>query len=442
MLRFIVVVFALLVSTRMVADALTIEAAHSVTIDSTARLSPHAVQFSKTSLCFRTVAASAERTDTIVSTHCSFDGGATFEVVKDANDMCVRGIMIASQLLCPGEQVQQPEEGEAEYSVVSHEIRGAAIHGESSKKRFVFKGNKHTGLLNQVSFNGNAAHIEEEDAYIFVSTVVNEAGDKKVVAFRSEDGFTYTAVSVLPGLEEAEQHYTVSEGGRKLSVLSSFSGSYYTSVSSGYGGKFWSAMKVLNTTAPPASVTYPSGAQLQYACSNETSQGARWYVADDKSVRAIAEESAALPSVSGTSRQPLLLAFPVDGVTSDKKGLLVLQDESTGDGQARVRASAFVVDDSAEEQEKAAKIAKEREAWQKKEAARLKAKLEMFEREKAQRRERRRKEAERKARFVALDQPNVLAAKVFLEKDGEMVVVRRVHKDSISLEKELFFGDL
>ncbi|AYU77981.1 hypothetical protein LdCL_180010400 [Leishmania donovani] len=355
--------------------------------------------------------------------------------------MCLRGIVVDHQLFCPHEQVQQPEDGDAEYAAFSFKVQNATIYKKNSERRFVFKGDKLTGVLNQVYFNGNAIYMEEDDAYIFLSTTINEAEDKKVVVFRSEDGFVYNAISVIPNLQEAQQHYMIYEGGRVLSVVSSFNGSYYTSVSSGYAGRHWSAMRMLNVSTPPASVMF-SGVKLQYACSNETSERAKWYVVDDNGRHAIKKEAPELPAVSkATSRSPFL-AFSLKASDSDKKRLLVLQTELIDDRQTNIRASLFSVDDSAEEKEKAERIEKWKKEQQKREAARFKAKLERLEREKALRRERRRREAERKAQFITLDEPNVRAAKEFFEKDGEMILVRRVNKDSVAFEKEVFFSDL
>ncbi|CBZ25563.1 conserved hypothetical protein [Leishmania mexicana MHOM/GT/2001/U1103] len=356
--------------------------------------------------------------------------------------MCLRGIMVDHQLFCPTEQVQQPEDGDAEYAAVLFEVQDATIRKENSERHLVFKGNKLTGGLSQVYFNGNAIYMEEDDAYIFLSTVINEAEVKEVVVFRSEDGFLYNAISVIPSLQEAQQHYMIYEGDRMLSVVSSFNGSYYTGVSSGYGGRHWSAVKMLNISTPPTSVTFSSGVQLQYACSNETAERAKWYVVDDRGRHAIEKEAPELPAVSrATSRSPFL-AFSLKASDSDKKRLLVLQTEPIDDRQTNVRASLFSVDDSAEEKEKAERIEKWKKEQQRIEAARFKARLERLEREKALRRERRRKEAERKARFITLDEPNVRAAKEFFEKDGEMILVRRVNKDSVAFEKEVFFSDL
>ncbi|CAG9572438.1 conserved hypothetical protein [Leishmania major strain Friedlin] len=356
--------------------------------------------------------------------------------------MCLRGILVDHQLFCPHEQVQQPEDGDVEYASVSFEVQYATIRRENSERRFVFKGNKLTGVLSQVYFNGNAIYMEEDDAYIFLSTTINEAGDKKVVVFRSEDGFAYNAISVIPNLQEAQQHFVIYEGGRMLSVVSSFDGSYYTSVSSGYAGRHWSAMKMLNVSTPPASVMFSSGVKLQYACSNETSEKAKWYVVDDNGRHTIKKEAPELPAVSKATPHSPFLAFSLKASDSDKKRLLVLQTEPVGDRQTNIRASLFSVDDSAEEKEKAERIENWKKEQQKREAARFKAKLERLELEKVLRRERRRREAERKAQFITLDEPNVRAAKKFFEKDGEMILVRRVNKDYVAFERDVFFSDL
>ncbi|GET87763.1 hypothetical protein, conserved [Leishmania tarentolae] len=439
--QYVVVVLLLLASVWAGADALSVELVQSKLLGVKADLSQHAVQFSNTSLCFHSVVADDQGANTIASTHCTFDSGLTFEVMDNVDDMCLRGIVVDHQLLCPREQVQQPEDGEVEYAVVAFEARDSAIHKENTERRFVFKGNKLTGVLSQVYFNGNAIYIEEDDVYLFVSTAINTAEDTKVVVFRSEDGFVYNAISVIPNLQESKQHYMIYDGGRTLSVIS-FNGSYYTSVSSGYAGRRWSAMMMLNVSTPPTSVVFSSGVQFQHACSNETSERAKWYVIDDKERHAIKTETPELPVVSGvTSRSPFL-AFSLKVSDSDKKRLLVLQSESIDNGETNVRASVFTVDDSAEEKEKTDKIERRKKEQLKREAARFKAKLERMEQEKALQRERRRKEAERKARFITLDEPNVRAAKEFLEKDGEMILVRRVNKDSIAFEKEVFFSDL
>nr|CCM14447.1 hypothetical protein, conserved [Leishmania guyanensis] len=439
---YIVAVLFLTASVCIGAGALRVELTQNTLVGTEAKLSQHTVQFSNTSLCFHTVATDGENLDSIKSTHCTFDSGLTFKAVENVGDICLRGVMIGHQLFCPHEQAQQPEDGDVEYAAISFVARDGAIHKESSIKRFVFKGDKLTGVLSDVYFNGHAVYVKEEDAYIFVSTAVNEADEKKVIVFRSEDGLVYHAISVISKLEEAEQHYLIHEGGRKLSVVSSFNGLYYTSVSSGYAGKYWSTVKMLNVSTPPASVMFSSGVQLQYACSNETSELAKWYVADGKERHTITTETPELPVVSSATARSPFLAFALKAPDSDEKKLLVLQAESKGDRQTHVRAFHFYVDDSAEEAEKAARMAKGLEEQQKKEAARLQATRERLEREKAQRRERIRKKAERKARFITLDESNVRAAKGFLEKDGEMILVRRVNKDSITLEKEIFFSDL
>ncbi|KAG5481346.1 hypothetical protein LSCM4_07057 [Leishmania orientalis] len=442
MQHYIFYVLFLLVSVAIGTDGLHVELTQSTLVGTEAELSPHAVRFSDTSLCFRTAAAVGESSNAIVSTHCTFDSGSTFEVMKNGSDMCLRGIVVDHQLFCPNEQVREAEDGVVEYAAVSFEAHDAAIHKKSNEKSLVFKGGKLVGALKQVSFNGNAIFMEREDIYIFVSTAVDEAGGKRVVVFRSEDGFAYQAISVIPNLEEAQQHYMIYEGGRKLSVLSSFNGSYYTRVSSGYAGKHWSAMKMLNVSTTPTSVMFSSGVQLQYACSNETSERAKWYVTDDKGRHSITKEAPQLPTVNDATARSPYLAFSMKAPEGDKKRLLVLQSESMGGAQTNVRASLFSVDDSAEEKYKADKIAKEKEELQKREVARLKAKHERLEREKLQRREQRRRELERKAKFITLDEPNVRSAKAFLEKDGEMIVVRRVRKDSVAFEKEVFFSDL
>ncbi|KAG5507590.1 hypothetical protein JKF63_06539 [Porcisia hertigi] len=440
--RYIVAVLFFLASLCACGGALQVELAHSTLVETGARLSPHAVQFSNRSLCFHTVPIGDQNANAIASTYCTFDGGLTFESPPNIPEMCLRGIMIKDKLFCPDEQVQQPEDADAEYAAVSFQVHDADIHKEKSSKRFTFKGDKLTGVLKQIFFNGNAVYVEEEDAYIFVSTVINEAEDKKVVVFRSEDGLVYHPISAIPNAGDAEQHYLINEGGQRLSVLSSFSGPYYKKVTSGYAGRYWSAEKVLNVSAPPVSVAFPSGVQMQYSCSNETSVRARWYFVNDKERRDITQETPALVAVSDSTLRSPFHAFSVEAPNNSKKGLLVLQADPTVDPQTSVRVSLFVLDDSAEEKERADKIAEEKEKWQKKEAARLKASLERLKRERAQRLQRKRKEAERKAQFIALDEPNVRAAKTFLEKDGEMIIIRRVKTDSIALEKEIFFSDL
>ncbi|KAG5481024.1 hypothetical protein LSCM1_06700 [Leishmania martiniquensis] len=439
---FIFSVLFLLVSVSIGVDALEVELAQSTLIGAEGQLSPHAVHFSDTSVCFRTVAAGGQDSNAIASTYCTFDAGSTFEAIKSGIDMCLRGILVDHELFCPKEQVQQGKDGAVEYAAVSFEARNSSIYKKSDETRLLFKGGKLTGALKQVSFNGNAIYVEKESAYVFVSTIVDEAGAKRVVVFRSEDGLVYRVISVIPDLEEAQEHYLISEGGRKLSVLSSFNGLYYTIVSSGYAGKHWSAMKMLNVSATPTSVMFSSGVQLQYACSNATSQRAKWYVTDAESRRSITKKPPQLPTVSNATSSSPFLAFSLKEPDSDKKRLLVLESELMAGAQRNVRASLYSVDDSAEEEEKGERIAKQKEELQKRELARLKAKLEKLEREKTQRREQRRQELARKAKFITLDEPNVRAAKAYLEQDGEMILVRRVSKDSIAFEKELFFSDL
>jgi predicted nuclease with TOPRIM domain len=161
---------------------------------------------------------------------------------------------------------------------------------------------------------------------------------------------------------------------------------------------------------------------------------------EDTAKRPLGLKSPSLPALDDAGGSPLLL-FSV-AASDDSKELVVVHSEAGPNTLAGVRISAYQVDDSTEAKEKAERIAKEKEELLKREAARFKARMERMEREKAQRREQRRVDLERKRKFLADDAPNVLAAKLYMDADDEMIIIRRVHKETIALEKEVFFSDL
>ncbi|KPA78527.1 putative mitochondrial hypothetical protein [Leptomonas pyrrhocoris] len=404
-------------------------------------VSPRSVQFTNRSFCFFATPAQDQSKRDDLATLCSFDGGATVKEAKTTHRICSSGAFVDQRLYCPLEELPHDENGELKFSSVMYAAQGDELIEEESEKFFLFKSGKQTGEIKQILFDGNSIHFDEDDdTQILVSTIVNDAEERKVTVFKSEEGLVFRAIAVIPDLENADRHYLVYEGGRRLTLLSAHKNSLYTSVSSGYAGSFWSALKVLNVTAPPSSAAFSSGVMMQYACSNETSQAAGWYLMEEAAKRPLASNSTSIPVLKAAAGSPLLL-FPVASVDNTRE-LIVVYDESGSNKVAGVRLSVYKVDDSAEEKEKAEKIAKERDDMLKRDAARFKAKLERMEREKAQRREQRRKELERKRKFLIDDEPNVRTAKSYMDADGEMIIVRRVQRQSIALEKQVFFSDL
>lgn len=402
---------------------------------------PRGVQLSNNSFCLFTTPLQSNAEENAASAVCSTDGGATFKSVKATHSVCTSGVVVEQRLYCPLDELPHDEEGDLEYGAVAFAVQDGEVKEEDTEKRFTFKSGKQTGEIKQILFDGNFIHPDDDDdAHIFVSTIINDAEERKVVFFRSDDGFVFKAVSVVIGVENATAHYLLSEGGRRLSLVSAHSSSLYTSTSSGYAGTFWSAPKTLAVSAPPTSATFSSGALIQYACSNETAKVAKWYLGDDNAKRPILTKTASLPASKEAAGLPLL--FFAAASAKDSSELVVVSNEANSKKADGVRVSIYKVDDSAEAKERAEKIAKEREELLRKEAARSKAKMERLERERAQRREQRRKELERKRKFLEDDEPNVRAAKSFMEADGEMIIIRRVERETILLEKEVFFGDL
>lgn len=421
--------------------ALRIEQRKNTIVLEGRRLLPRSVQLTKTSFCFFGAAAEDSSEPDDASAFCSFDGGARVEKAQTTHTICTSGVVVDQHVYCAHEELPHDEDGELEYSALMFTGQDNELREEETEKRFTFRSGKQTGEIKQVLFDGNALHLgDDEDAHVLVSTVINDAEERKVAIFKSDDGFVFKPVAVVAGAEKAEAHHLLFEGGKRLVLVSAYEGGSYSSASSGYAGSFWSAAKPLSSAAPPTSASFASGVLVQYASSNETSRGAKWYVMEEGAKRALTPKGPSVVDRKETSSTPVLF-FSVVGVDGSKE-LVVVQDESRAKKPSGVRISAFKVDDSEEAKEKADKIAKEKEEEMKREAARFAAKLERLEREKAQRREQRRKELERKQKFLSEDEPNVRSAKSFMEVDGEMILVRRVLKESVALEKEVFFSDL
>lgn len=423
------------------ATALNIKQKKSSTILTGMHLLPRSVQLSNTSFCFFGAMTEESLKKNEASSFCSFDSGANVQHVETAHIICTSGVVVDQRVYCPYEELPHDEDGEVEYSSLIYTEQEGGLREEQSEKNFIFKSSKQSGEVKQILFNGNAVRLDDdEEGYVLVSTIVNDAEEKKVIVFKSEDGFIFRAIAVVSGAEDAERHYLLSEGGRRLTLVSAYENVSYTSASSGYTGSFWSAPKPIKAAAPPTSAAFSSGALVQYACSNETSKTAKWYFVEEAAKRPLTPKLFSVPDRKEANGGPVLF-FAVAG--EDNTGeLVVLHDELLPKGTSGLRLSAYRVDDSEEAKEKADKIAKKREEVMKREAARFKAKLERLEKEKTLRREQRRKELERKRKFLTEDEPNVHKAKSFMKEDGEMILIRRVHKESIALEKEVFFSDL
>lgn len=421
--------------------ALSIEKRKNTIVLEEQHLFPRSVQITNTSFCFFTVEAAESSKLNEASAFCTFDSGVRIEKVKTTHTMCTSGVVVKQQVYCPHEELPNDEDGELEFSSLAYAEQENELREEESEKRFSFRSGKQTGEIKQILFDGNAIHIgDDEEAHILVSTIINDAEERKVAIFKSEDGFIFKAIAVVAGADQAESHYLLFEGGKRLTLVSAYENAVYSSASSGYTGSLWSAAKPLSSTAPPTSASFPSGVLVQYACSNETARGNKWYVMEDTTKRPLSAKRSSNLDLKGNSGSPVLLfsVLAADGT----KELVVVQEDVGAKKSAGVRISSFKVDDSEEAKEKADRIAKEKEEELKREAARFAAKLERLEREKAQRREERRKELERRRKFLADDEPNVRLAKSFMEEDGEMILVRRVYKESVALEKEVFFSDL
>lgn len=436
------IVVLLLFSTcvALFASALNVTQNEQSTFVEGIKILPRSVQLSNKSFCFFTIPVQGDSQRGDVSTLCSFDGGASVKPAKLSHSICTSGVVVDQSLYCPNEELPHDEEGEMEFSSVAHAVQSGELSTEDSEKRFVFKSGKQTGEVKQILFDGNSVRLDDDDAHILVSTIINDAEERRVAVFKSEDGFTFRAIAVIPDVEMAEAHYLFSEGNRRLSVVSAYENSIYTTTSSGYAGNFWSAPKAVNVTTPPASAAFSSGVLIQYACSNETSKLAKWYLLEDVAKHPLSPKSFSVPALKDAGGTPLLF-FSVASADNTNE-LVIVHDDPGSNPAAGIRLSVYKVDDSTEAKEKADRIAKEMEELLRREAARFKAKMERLEREKAQRREQRRKELERKRKFLADDAPNVNAAKSYMDMDGEMIIIRRVHKDSIALEKEVFFSDL
>ncbi|KPI85862.1 hypothetical protein ABL78_5082 [Leptomonas seymouri] len=440
MWRFTAVLLFFAVCVVPYATALSVELSKTSYLLEGLSVLPRSVQLTNRAFCFSAGSTQDQLKRGDLATLCSFDGGANVKGVKTTHSICTSGIVMDQRLYCPHEELQRDEDGELEFSSLVYSVQDNDLKEEESEKHFSFKSGKQTGEVKQILFNGNSVHFDDDDSQILVSTIISDTEERKVAVFKSEDGLVFKAIAVIPNIEHAEKHYLVYEGGRRLTLVSAYNSSFSTSVSSVYPGNFWSTPKVLNVAAPPASAAFSSGVLIQYACSNETSVAARWYVMEEAAKRPIAPKAPSIPALQKTGGS-LLLLFPVASADNLRE-LVVVHDEPGSNKAAGIRISVYQVDDSTEEKEKADKIAKEREDMLKKEMERFKARMERMEREKARRQAQRQKQLERKRKFLVDDEPNVRTAKSFMKTDGEMIIVRRVQKESIPLEKEVFFSDL
>lgn len=389
------------------------------------------VQFSREKFCFYATDGECNEKNCPRRLICSFD----FEHFSDVDvtlPFCgSKGVVVEEHLHCPQDALPVDDEDNRRlsFSTVSFSAGDDSLSESLNNEQiFDFKFNNSDFEAVSARFEGNVFK-NGRGTHFSVVTLVNEDGERQPSFFRSRNGFEWDFISKLPFTEGTEFH-GVWLGGKRFGVTTLLSNGTTQSVTSVYSGKYWSSVKNLNTTAHPHSLSYGSGVRLEYATSNATSRSPTVFIEGQNNGTAL---DILPPHAAGGN-----VLFVSQNTTDGKKVIAIHESDADEKGRSLRFSSAIVDDREEEEKERLARIEKE-VLERKKEADRLRAQLEQQERQKRERRARLKREEERKEKFHKADAANVERALEAAKETGEVIIIRRVAKENIDLERETFF---